>query len=738
MIACASFPFLQTPMFLARFRSVFFRAVCGGALGLLLGLALGTVSWADSDNYRAAFEDLREGHTDLARHLVDRGPDATLNEVLRGLLMAQPGTNASFEDMKAFINDHPEDPGLPGILRIAEQKIPAPTSLGDVIAWFRDHPPLTLVGFYRFVDALDQTGASEEAARLVRARWVEGDFRSEEQAAFASRFHGLLRLEDHWARLDHLVWDNDVTEARAFFPFVTPEERALAEVRLALHAASSSASPSGAAMSSVATTPRGAKASAKHAKTSRQCLPSGHKLKPPRHTAKAAKARAAHTHKAARAPARPAVTDPDDLCQRVEASLQGDPGLLFERLRWYRVHHRDDDAVRVLLDAPSDLGRPETWWDERSVLIRRMLARHDAKLAYRLAEGNGLPSGAGGRAEAEFLAGWIALQFLNAPQQASEHFKTLTSEATTPFSRARAAYWTGRVQEALGDRDAARSAYEEAAILSFTFYGQLAATRLSPAPVLRAPAEPEIPSSVRQAFSDRYPVQAFVRLRRVGQDDLAERFFRAIVNVDQRRVSFVLLADLARRTGRPDLAIAAVKAAHKKNMVVTEGAFPMLDVSVPDSRPEPALVNALVRQESLFSPVAKSPVGARGLMQLMPATARELAKKLDVRYSESRLTSDPAYNVRFGSAYLQHVLERFDGTYPLGIASYNAGPGRVREWLDTYGDPRQSRLDFVDWIELIPVHETRAYVQHVLENLQVYRAQLAGGQAPLKIQEDLR
>ncbi|MDD5586113.1 MAG: lytic transglycosylase domain-containing protein, partial [Alphaproteobacteria bacterium] len=243
-------------------------------------------------------------------------------------------------------------------------------------------------------------------------------------------------------------------------------------------------------------------------------------------------------------------------------------------------------------------------------------------------------------------------------------------------------------------------------------------------------------SNVRAAFFARDSVQAIENLYRIGQKDLARRFFKAISDYVSQRVEFVLLMELAYELQRPDWAINAAKAAAQKNMLVGAGSFPVLSMRIP-TPPELAFTHALIRQESLFNADAGSPAGARGLMQLMPGTAKGMCRKLDIRYSDSRLT-DPDFNVRLGTAFVQEQLDQFDGSIILALAAYNAGPRRAREWIEQFGDPRSSRIDPIDWVEMMPIYETRNYVQRIIENLQFYRARLNGGQAPLQIVRDLK
>ncbi len=425
----------------------------------------------------------------------------------------------------------------------------------------------------------------------------------------------------------------------------------------------------------------------------------------------------------------------DGLITKVPSELQNDSGLLYERLRWHVRNNQDSEAITILHHAPENLVKPEAWWEQRQIMARRMMDKKDYEEAYRLAASHGHLEGRS-LAEAEFLCGWLALRFLDEQEDARQHFQILFDNAGTPISRARGAYWLGRTYEAHGDKNMAQQAYETAATLNVTYYGQLAAAKIYESPTISATPEPTIPQNVRNTFNNRDLIRAVERLYAIGEHDRAHSFFLAAVDAAQLRADFAMLTELAYRMERPDFAIEAGKAASKKNMLMAAGGFPLLGRNIPRP-PDPAFTHALIRQESMFNPEARSPVGAEGLMQLMPTTAKGVAKKIGIRYKAGMLT-DSDYNIRLGTTFVQDQINGFDGSYVLALAGYNAGPHRVREWMAQIGDPRSPNVDAVDWVELIPLHETRNYVQRIIESLQIYRARLAGGQAPLLIDKDLK
>lgn len=428
----------------------------------------------------------------------------------------------------------------------------------------------------------------------------------------------------------------------------------------------------------------------------------------------------------------------DKLMERVPAELRDDPGLLYERLRWRRKKDQDEAALRMLLEErPKTLGRAESWWAEQHILARRAVERGDHKLAYRLAKEHGQKDGVG-FAQAEFLAGWLALRFLDRPQDALAHFKKLHDGTSSPISRSRGAYWAGRAAAAAGKDDEARRWYGLAAGHETTFYGQLALDRLGRAQAFVLTPDPRIPPEAATAFV-RNELARIVRMlhQTDAQPDVLSVFLRRLGANAQTPVEYALVSRLALEVERPDLAVSIAKQGSQDGVTVIEGGYPL--IPLPDvSSPEPALVHALIRQESVFNPQAVSPVGARGLMQLMPATAQQVAGQLGLKHNHARLTADPGYNIKLGSSYMAELLDRFNGSYVLAIAGYNAGPGRVSEWLRKFGDPRAEGVDVEDWIEMIPIYETRNYVQRVMEGVAVYRARIKGSGTPLTIAEDLR
>ncbi len=422
---------------------------------------------------------------------------------------------------------------------------------------------------------------------------------------------------------------------------------------------------------------------------------------------------------------------------QVPEALRDDAGLVYERLRWRRAKGRDEHARALLQELPERLGpRPKLWWHERAILARRALEDGLSAEAYALVAGHRQTSTSSFSA-AEWLAGWIALRFLDDAPRAFSHFLRMHDAVSMPISRARAAYWAGRAADAQGDAVGAAFWYDTAAAYPGTFYGQLAVGRIAApdAPLIAAREDPG------EATLGGHALVAAVRiLEFLGRDELLAPFFNRLSALARNEADHGLISALAHSIGRADQAIRSAQRAARNGYVSVGRLFPLVDVpfAQEDASLEHALVLALIRQESRFDRKARSASGALGLMQLMPRTARDLARQMGVSDSRTRLTTSRAHNVALGSRYLRDLVARFDGSYLLAIAAYNGGPRNVRRWIAANGDPRHDPdVDVIDWIEMIPLSETRNYVQRVLEGTQVYRWQLGARPTASSLEHDL-
>ena len=423
----------------------------------------------------------------------------------------------------------------------------------------------------------------------------------------------------------------------------------------------------------------------------------------------------------------------DELSPEAQAS----PGIAFERSAYLRRRGLDTAAMALLPSLPREVvtaEQAERTWDERHRLTLAAIRSGDWRTAYQAAANTGMTSGTDAT-EAEFYAGWIALKRLNDPKAAAQHFAAIARIGSSPITRARAFYWQGRTAETQGDKQAADSFYAQGSEHLTTFYGQLSAEKVG-RPL--AMAHDPIPTDAeRRAFENRDAVQAMRLLADQDQRDLFRAFALHLDDTLPTLVDAALLVDSIRGYGDQDTSMKAARAAAQRGLILYDRAYPFRTPPAVQGAPEPALVLAITRQESGFDPKVRSGADARGMMQLLPSTASIVARRMGVSYSASMLY-EPDYNMRLGSAFLGQLVNQFSGSYVMAAAGYNAGPGRLSQWTAFCGDPRGGTSDPLDFIECIPFSETRNYVMRVLENTQVYRAKLNGGNVPITLSADLR
>ena len=423
------------------------------------------------------------------------------------------------------------------------------------------------------------------------------------------------------------------------------------------------------------------------------------------------------------------------LLDAVPRELQGDPGFIFSKIQLLRREEKFSEAAQLMLAAPKDPNRLynlDEWWIERRLMARKMLDVGEHRSAYLIARDAALPSRDIYKTEQEFTAGWIALRFLNDPSVAAQHFARIGVGSVKPTALARAGYWQGRAAEAAGRGQEARAAYTRAAEQSTSYYGQLARAKLGLPQI-------ELNGSPRGRGSDRLEIVRAVQL---------------LYELDEREIAIPIFADMG-ENGDPD-ALAGLgeltarhsdargmllvgKAALNRGLPFDFYAYPVN--GIPSFRAigpevEQSVVYAIARQESAFNQAVVSPAQAYGLMQVTPDAGRYVCKRAGVSFDLSRMKTDPVYNAALGAAELGGLLEDYRGSYILTFAAYNAGRGSVKKWVERYGDPRDPKVDAVDWVEQIPFSETRNYVQRIMENLQVYRARFGGG-TRLQIEADL-
>ncbi len=418
-----------------------------------------------------------------------------------------------------------------------------------------------------------------------------------------------------------------------------------------------------------------------------------------------------------------------------------DPGLLFDWSHALRMDDQDAAAHAMLLKvdaAPMVKDHGGRWWGECNAQARDALAAGDSKTALALVDHCGFTDGVH-FAEQEFLAGFISLRFLKEPRAALRHFSRLNEGVGRPISKGRAQYWMGRAYEAMHQDQKALIHYRQAATWPETFYGQVALAHIDPHPMLHLSASTV--QAAPAATLDADPLMDAIKvLADLGQPSTLRTFVLhdAATHSDpahQKRLMMALV-----NWGFPDIAVRLAKIASYDGVNFPHFTHPLIAIPPyrgPGNAPDPALVLGLIRQETEFNPFAISSAGARGLMQMMPASAKVAARQAGLPYRPGALLDDPAYNMQLGMTEYRGHLDRYGGSLVLAAAAYNAGPTNARRWVARYGDPRDGAVDPIDWIEQIPFAETRNYVQRVLENTEVYRARLAGKDVPLKILDDL-
>ncbi len=665
---------IQKPGILIAGAVMALMAVFGGTAPAAPAKA-GPIESEDARKLKAGIEAVYQGNIRKARAYNKIIKDPLARKILTWARLSQPDPNAGFAEISDFMAANPDWPNQHALQRRAEEAITEKTPPDAVLAWFGNRNPLSGDGKARYGEALLASGLVKEGHAAIRDAWINGNFTKIRERAFYKRHRRLLSAADHRRRLDRLLWEGRYWPARRVLWKVPPDYRALSVARLFL----------------------------RHGRG-----------------------------------------NVDTAIAKVPDELINDPGLIYERLRWRRRKGKYAAAREILDNPPDDLVRPRLWWKERFLVARQALREGLITDAYRIAKEHGLDGNGAGvpaYAEAEWLAGWITLRFLEDSGVAKTHFERMYNAVKYPVSRARGAYWTGRALDAMGDTETAETWYGLAAHHPTAYYGQLAIARISPGASLELFPQPKADEDERKAFEAHELVRAVKVLGDAEGQDWLRPFILRLDELADMPGWRMLTSELAWANGRPDLSILVAKRTSRDNRTFSEAAFP--EIVPPPVRGkaggpqvEVPLVLAVIRQESAFNVKARSQANAQGLMQLMPRTALKVAKRLRIPFSRRRLVTDGIYNLTLGQAYLAELLEAFKGSYVLALAAYNAGPARVRRWLRKNGDLREADVDSIDWVERIPLGETRNYVQRVLENLQVYRLRLAKTDVALRLEDD--
>lgn len=614
-----------------------------------------------------------------ARSTMARIKDRTARKLTQWYYYRRSKNDADPNAIEEFRVANPDWPSERRLQRNAETAL----LLGNadaktILAFFGESRPTTGAGKAALAAAYLQTGEKKRAQHLLQSAWRKHDLGKDLEQVILKRFGKLLSARDHKARVDRLLLldrKSRIAAVQRTAALLDKAEQKKVKARIAV---------------------------VRRLKSAKKLLAG--------------------------------ISDED---------AKDDVGFYFSRIQWLRRHDQEQKAWKLLLAAPKEpkeLIAINEWWIERRVNCRKALNSGHSEIAYQIARNHGPISGNHYR-EAKFLSGWIALRFLDKPDDAREHFLALRTAATDADEVAEAEYWLGRTAAALGKGDEALTHYRQAGEHPLTYYGQLAIQSVNPGPkTLDLPPMPRPSQKDFDTFRSRDAVQAIALARSVDLEKLAPLFFYQLARTIKSPGEVVLLARMAQAMDQPYASVRLSKIALNRGLPTAELAYPInmlpeyKEINVPV---ENALLYALSRQESEFNPGARSPVGARGLMQIMPGTARAIARQHKVRYRRADLTRNPSYNVMLGAAHLGDLLADYNGSYILTLVAYNAGPGRVRDWTEEFGDPRDKAADPIDWVERIPFTETRNYVKKILTGVQIFRSRLEGADGSLRLAEDL-
>ena len=574
--------------------------------------------------------------------------------------------NFSFADYARFLINNPGWPGESTMRRNAERAMQPGENPSWVLMFFQKEQPATGNGFARLADALAASGRTAEAVQAARRSWASADLNASNESSVYNRFGSYFTAADHDRRADALLFARRSADAQRILGLVSPQRRAAFMARIAMQ-----------------------------------------------------------------------TRDPNTeaLMDSVAPQMTTDAGLLMDRLRYYRDGGGDGGA-RQLAARPHNFTHrpadPERWLEMLLALAQGAANDRQHLLAYNIASqvddifdpGTDLTEQSFGIRDKYTSLTWLAgtaASSAGRPAGAVAMFERYSRGGRSAQVTTKGYYWAGRSAIAAGRLAEASAYFQRAAAFPETFYGQLALERMGrPVPAPGALPTFAVTPQRRAEFASRSVVRAVRHLGQQGRRDEQALFVRSLAESLTNDAERVMAVELSQHIGRQDLAVWVGRAARNNGSAFyVQDVFPRLNAQVPRGQVW-SLVHGIARQESSFDRTAVSHAGARGILQLMPATAREQAGKMGYGYDQARLMSDPAYNVMLGSAYFQRMLNTWGGNVPLAVASYNAGAGNVRRWVNNHGDPRQANVDILNWIERIPFSETRGYVQRVIENSVVY------------------
>ena len=415
----------------------------------------------------------------------------------------------------------------------------------------------------------------------------------------------------------------------------------------------------------------------------------------------------------------------DKAISDVPKELINDLGLQYNRLKWRTRRNRLEGSLEILrkFHGEETLVYPQLWWKLRENITRDLIYEKKYSLAYEVSSNHHLSEGPE-FADAEWISGWLSLSFLNNSELAIKHFENFYNNVGYPISLARGAFWLGLAHEKSNKLDKAKKYFKEGSKFTNTYYGQLSFNKIKLGEDFKLSAEHEIADGYKKEFSKNILIPHIKLLKEMDRTEFSKDILKHLATLDVEKGSEILAAKLSTEIGRFDYAIQISKKASYEKRFINLFNYPIIDIPNEingKKMPAQELLLAIIRQESEFDVRANSHVGAQGLMQIMPSTAKIVAKSLKTTYSKSSLKSDPSYNIKLGTYYFNSLLVDYDGVFPFAIGAYNAGANRIKSWVKRYGDPNRGEISFIDWIELIRFKETRNYVQRVLENINVYK-----------------
>jgi len=615
-------------------------------------------SQKDYDIAKKSIQSMEKGQWTTALKNSKNAKDKSIYNFIQWRHLLTTGNQATFYDYMTFIQNNKHYPRISRIKYLAEQKLSTDKiSPKKIINWFGVDEPLSGYGMLVLGESFIQTGDNEKGIALIKRGWITAELSRASMKSLSKKYRKYLDSKDYINRADYLAWENKYWDLKRMLPYLPKDYQLLYTARQILMSKSYGV---------------------------------------------------------------------DQAIKNVPQKFKNDAGLNHDRLKWRRKRGRIDSSLEILSSIKNNkdyLVRPDKWWVERAIMTRALIYKNKYETAYKVASQHSLDKGSE-FAEAEWLSGWIALSFLNDPILAVDHFNNFYQNVSYPISLARGAYWLGRSYEKIGDKRQSEDWYREATKYLTTYYGQLAFLKINPSQNFELEEQADVEDDYRKYFYNKELVKITHLLNELNKDKYTKNILRHLANDNIASGSEILAAELATNISRYDFAIQVSKLASYEKRFHNTFNYPI--ISVPQyvngrKIPETAFILSLIRQESEFDMRANSHVGAQGLMQIMPYTAKLVAKQAKLPYSKSRLTSDPEYNINLGSHYIAGLILQYDGAYPFATAAYNAGPKRVKHWKKINKDPQKKQIDFVDWVELIPFKETRNYVQRVMENYNVYR-----------------